>query len=75
LKDAGHRCAPVSTPVRVLKRIRNAKYKSANVQSVKRWVRLKSFQLEETAFHLLYIPELAFRPGFRQIVQALPDTS
>src|SRR4029450_6245322 len=27
------------------------KSKSANVQSVKRWVPQKSFQLEETAFH------------------------
>jgi hypothetical protein len=61
--------------VRVLKRISNAKYKSANVQSVKRWVPHKSFQLGKTAFHLLYIPELVFRPGFRHIVEALPDTS
>jgi hypothetical protein len=41
-----------------------------------RWVPHKSSQLAETAFSLaLYIPELVFRPGFRHIVQALPDTS
>jgi hypothetical protein len=34
LIDPTHRCAPVYTLARVLKRIRNAKCKSANVQSL-----------------------------------------
>jgi hypothetical protein len=75
LKYASHRRAPISTPERVLKRIRNAKYKISQRSINETLGYHKSFQLEETAFHLLYIPELWFRPGFRHIVQALPDTS
>jgi hypothetical protein len=75
LKDAGHRRAPVSTPVRVLKRIRNAE-KQISQRSISETLGSSEvLSIGRNCVSFLYIPELAFRPGFRHIVQALPDTS